>query len=50
MWALATAEVFFRPPPSSRRIEYASLYSPFWQARLAETTASEREEARRHAQ
>jgi len=50
MWSLAAAEVFFRPPPASGRIEYASLYSPFWQARLAEITDSEREEARRHAQ
>jgi hypothetical protein len=49
MWALAAAEVYFRPPPPSQRIEYASLYSPFWQVRLVEVTPAEREEAQRHA-
>lgn len=49
MWALAAAEVYFRPPPPSNRVEYASLYSPFWQVRLAEVTSAEQEEAQRHA-
>lgn len=49
VWALSAAEVFFRPPPPVTRTEYASLFSPFWQARLAETTTAEREEAQRHA-
>jgi hypothetical protein len=48
MWALAAAEVYFRPPPPSERIEYASLYSPFWQVRLVEAAPVEREEAQRH--
>ncbi|MDO4904527.1 MAG: hypothetical protein Q4A16_03090 [Lautropia sp.] len=35
MLALSAAEVYFRRPPSAdRRIEYASLYSPYWQVRL----------------
>ena len=38
MTAVATAEVYFRRPPQAlERIEYASLYSPYWQVRLVET-------------
>jgi hypothetical protein len=34
--AVSAAEVYFRrPPQASERTEYASLYSPYWQARLA---------------
>lgn len=35
MLALSMAEVYFRRPPATdTRIEYASLYSPYWQVRL----------------
>lgn len=37
MAAVSIAEVYFRrPPQASERVEYASLYSPYWQVRLAE--------------
>ncbi|MBU6269773.1 MAG: hypothetical protein KGQ67_00600 [Betaproteobacteria bacterium] len=43
VWSLASAEVFFRRPPGEpSRIEYASLFSPYWQARLVEPSAPER--------
>lgn len=43
LWSLSAAEVYFRRPPSDHdRLEYASLYSPYWQVRLAEPTAAER--------
>ena len=43
LWAMAVGEVYFRRPPAApARIEYASLYSPYWQARLAEPTAAQR--------
>ena len=36
MSALSAAEIYFRRPPGKdKRLEYASLYSPYWQARLA---------------
>jgi hypothetical protein len=35
MGAVSAAEVYFRRPPQAlQRIEYASLYSPYWQVRL----------------
>ncbi|MDO5102226.1 MAG: Tad domain-containing protein [Lautropia sp.] len=35
MLALSMAEVYFRRPPAAdSRVEYASLYSPYWQVRL----------------
>ena len=38
MTAVATAEIYFRRPPQAlERVEYASLYSPYWQVRLVET-------------
>ena len=38
MTAIATAEIYFRRPPQAlERVEYASLYSPYWQVRLVET-------------
>lgn len=41
MTAIATAEVYFRRPPQDlERVEYASLYSPYWQVRLVETPAA----------
>jgi hypothetical protein len=43
LWALASAEVFFRRPPGEpARVEYASLFSPYWQARLVEPSVLER--------
>ncbi len=43
LWSLASAEVYFRRPPSGRdRLEYASLYSPYWQVRLVEPSTAER--------
>lgn len=42
-WALAAAEVRFqRPASAGRASEYASLYNPYWQARLAEPSAADR--------
>ena len=42
--ALGSAEVYFQRPAgrSDGRREYPSLFSPYWQARLAETPASSR--------
>jgi hypothetical protein len=42
--ALGSAEVYFQRPVdrSDGRIEYASLFSPYWQARLADTPSSSR--------
>ena len=43
LWSLSSAEVYFRRAPGAPpRIEYASLYSPYWQARLSEPTSAER--------
>lgn len=43
LWAMAVGEAYFRRPPGAPdRIEYASLYSPYWQARLAEPTIAQR--------
>jgi len=43
IWSLSAAEVHFRRPPGAPpRIEYASLYSPYWQPRLVEPSAVER--------
>ncbi|MFT3804536.1 MAG: hypothetical protein QM766_25395 [Burkholderiaceae bacterium] len=47
--ALAVADVYFRRPADApARVEYASLYSPYWQARLREPTEAERREAEDH--
>lgn len=41
--ALAAAEVYFRRPPGpDTRLEYASLYNPYWQVRLVAPNAVER--------
>lgn len=49
LWALAAAEVHFvRPPVEPRRVEYASLYNPYWQARLVTPTDTERLVAESH--
>lgn len=43
LWAMAVGEVYFRRPPGApERIEYASLYNPYWQVRLAEPTSAQR--------
>lgn len=43
LWAMAVGEAYFRRPPGApARIEYASLYSPYWQARLAEPSEAQR--------
>jgi hypothetical protein len=43
LWALSAAQVYFRRPADApARIEYASLYSPYWQVRLVEPTEAER--------
>jgi len=50
LWAMAVGEAYFRRPPAApERIEYASLYSPYWQARLAEPSAAQRAAAQRYA-
>ncbi len=44
MLALSAAEVYFRRPPAADgRVEYASLYSPYWQVRLAPVPESWRQ-------
>jgi hypothetical protein len=49
LWSLSAAEVYFRAPPGQPGpVEYASLYSPYWQARLAAPTALELAQARSH--
>lgn len=46
LWSLGVAEVYFRRPTGAPpRLEYASLYSPYWQVRLAEPTLLERAKA-----
>lgn len=46
MFAMAAAEVYFSSPQVSVAApEYASLYSPYWQARLVQPTTIQRTEA-----
>ena len=46
MGAVSAAEVYFkRPPQAAMRTEYASLYSPYWQVRLAPVPAAFRQAA-----
>ena len=46
LWALSAAEVYFRRPEGvSARTEYASLFNPYWQVRLAAPTAAQRLQA-----
>jgi hypothetical protein len=41
--ALSAAEVYFQPPPEgSTPVQRASLFSPFWQARLIKPTEAHR--------
>jgi len=43
LWALSAAQVYFRRPADApARIEYASLFNPYWQVRLAPPTAAHR--------
>jgi hypothetical protein len=43
LWALSAAEVYFRRPVDApERVEYASLFNPFWQVRLAAPSAADR--------
>jgi hypothetical protein len=55
MARLSTAQVYFRKPTQSATGapevgEYASLYSPYWQARLTEPTLAQRAAAMAYAQ
>lgn len=43
LWSVSAAEVYFRRPEGApERLEYASLYSPYWQVRLVEPSAAQR--------
>ena len=43
MVAMSSAQVYFRRPPGgNERLEYASMYSPYWQVRLVGVDAQER--------
>jgi Putative Flp pilus-assembly TadE/G-like len=43
IWALSAAEVYFASPnDSGTNVEYASLYSPYWQVRLVEPSLTQR--------
>ena len=43
LWALSAAEVYFRRPPDApARLEYASLFNPYWQARLVAPSIAQR--------
>ena len=50
LWAMAVGEAYFRRPPGApERIEYASLYNPYWQVRLAQPTDAQRAAAAAYA-
>jgi hypothetical protein len=43
LWSVSAAEIYFRRPGAAQsHVEYASLYSPYWQVRLAEPTQAQR--------
>lgn len=43
LWALAASEVYFRRPAGApARVEYASLFNPYWQVRLVAPTDAQR--------
>lgn len=49
LWSIGAAEVYFRRPSGApERLEYASLYSPYWQVRLSEPSAPQRAMAARY--
>jgi hypothetical protein len=51
VWAMSAAEVYFRRPAHApARIEYPSLFSPYWQVRLVEPSAMQRAAAHVYAQ
>jgi hypothetical protein len=51
MGAVSAAAVYFRRPPQAlQRTEYASLYSPYWQVRLAPVPAAWRQAAAEYFQ
>jgi hypothetical protein len=42
LWAMASSEVYFQRPVSApKRLEYASLFNPYWQVRMVPTTAAQ---------
>ncbi len=46
MVAVSRARIYFRRPPGAdNRLEYASMYSPYWQVRLDEVSDAERADA-----
>jgi len=50
LWAMSAAEVYFqRPVDAPTRIEYASLFNPYWQVRLVAPTAAQRLAAQAYA-
>jgi hypothetical protein len=43
LWAMSAAEVYFRRPPGvPERLEYASLFNPYWQVRLTAPSVAQR--------
>lgn len=49
-WSLSAAEVYFRAPPGiANSGQKASLFSPYWQARLIEPNESQRQAAQAYA-
>ena len=42
MVAMSSAQVYFRRRRRNERVEYASMYSPYWQVRLVGVDAQER--------
>jgi hypothetical protein len=50
LWAVSAAEVYFRRPVTApTRVEYASLFNPYWQVRLAAPSEAQRAAALVHA-
>jgi len=50
LWAVSAAEVYFRRPVTAPvRVEYASLFNPYWQVRLAAPSEAQRAAALVHA-
>lgn len=46
MVAVSRSRIYFRRPPGAdSRLEYASMYSPYWQVRLDEVSDAERADA-----
>jgi hypothetical protein len=50
VWALSAAQVYFRRPVGApERLEYASLFNPYWQVRLSAPSAAHRAAALAYA-